>query len=196
MDPTVAARRLLGARLTHRSTEGAVSVRLTEVEAYAGSGDPASHAFGGPTARNSAMFGPPDRLYVYRSHGLHWCANITCASPDEARGVLPGAILLRAGEVIVGAELALRRRGRAIAPHQLARGPGNLARALGLTGDHDGAEISVGPIELTRSLEVPTPRCGPRVGVSRAADRPWRFWLPGDPTVSDYRRSPRAAPSG
>lgn len=185
---TVAAR-LLGAHLTHIAPEGTVTMRLTEVEAYAGPHDPASHAYRGPTARTEVMFGPPGRLYVYRSHGIHWCANVVTGVDGEA-----SAVLLRAGAVIEGADLVRHRRGPTIAERDLTRGPGRLCQALGITDEHAGADLLArGSLRL--SLFEPLPaasvRTGPRVGVSRAADRPWRFWIDGDPTVSAYRASPR-----
>lgn len=180
------APQLLGAVLRH----GPVAVRITEVEAYDGSHDPASHAYRGRTERNAVMFGPPGRLYVYLSHGLHWAANVVCGPADRASGCL-----LRAGEVVEGLELARSRRGRAT-DRDLARGPGRLTQALGITGGHRGADLfGEGPVELELAPAVPrSVAAGPRVGVSVEADRPWRFWLAGDPYVSAYRRSPRAAP--
>ncbi|MVA77198.1 DNA-3-methyladenine glycosylase [Auraticoccus sp. F435] len=180
------ARALLGAVLHGHG----VAVRITEVEAYAGPLDPASHAFT-RTPRSDIMYGPPLRLYVYRSYGLHHCANVVTGAEGEGE-----AVLLRAGEVVEGLELAVRRRGTED-PVRLARGPGNLCSALGLTLADLGADLTgARPPRLVRG-RPPSPAAvlsGPRVGVSRAADRPWRFWLAGEPTVSAYRRSPRAAP--
>ncbi len=180
------APRLLGGILRH----GGVAVRLTEVEAYAGLQDPASHAFRGPTPRTRVMFGPAGRLYVYFSYGNHCCANLVCGPDGEA-----SAVLLRAGEVVQGHETAAARRGIAD-PDRLARGPGNLARALGLTLADTGVDLDADPrFDWTPPIRRPRVRRGPRVGVSRAADRPWRWWIAADPTVSAYRRSPRAAPA-
>lgn len=179
------ARSLLGSTVRH----GRVTVRITEVEAYEGESDPASHAFRGPTPRTQVMFGPPGRLYVYRSHGLHWCANIVCG-PDG----LSSAVLLRAGEVLGGETEARTRRGT-VPYERLGRGPGNVASALGLTDALNGAAIWRAPLAWhaapagERSIST-----GPRVGVSGAADRPWRLWLTGEPSVSAYRRSARARP--
>ncbi len=175
---------LLGGLLQH----GPVVVRLTEVEAYGGASDPASHAYRGRTARTEVMFGPPGRLYVYFSYGMHWAANIVCGPDGTASG-----ILLRAGEVVAGLDVARSRRGGA-ADRDLARGPGRLTQALGITADHKGTPVlGGGPVTLTLdrqpAAQVST---GPRVGVSAAADRPWRFWLTGDRYVSSYKRSPRA----
>ena len=171
-DPLEVAPRLLGAVLTHAG----VSVRLTEVEAYDGPDDPGSHAYRGPTARNAVMFGPPGHLYVYFVYGMHHCANLV-TGPDGA----PGAVLLRAGEVVAGLDVARTRRPGST-DRDLARGPARLCRtlALDLTDNGIRAELVAGD----RSHEIST---GPRVGLRYAADRPWRFWITGDPTVSVYR---------
>ncbi len=174
---------LLGAVLRH----GEVAVRLTEVEAYDGAADPASHAFRGRTPRNEVMFGPPGHLYVYFSYGMHWAANIICGPEGAASGVL-----LRAGEVVDGLEAARSRRGAA-SERDLARGPGRLTQALGIRREHwgvcvlDGGQIRLEPGEAPESVSS-----GPRVGVSAEADRPWRFWVTGSRFVSDYKRHPRA----
>lgn len=177
---------LLGAVLRH----GEVAVRLTEVEAYAGLSDPASHAFRGPTPRNEVMFGPPGHLYLYFSYGMHWAANVVCGPDGTA-----GGCLLRSGRVIEGAELARERRHGA-PDRDLARGPGRLTQALGLAREHRGLDLFAGgPVRLepdddASEVEV---ACGPRVGVSQAADVPWRFWVAGSRYVSAYKRSPRAS---
>lgn len=183
---------LLGARLSATGPEGRVTVVLTEVEAYEGTADPASHAFAGPTGRNRVMFGEAGHLYVYRSHGLHWCCNLVTGNPGTA-----SAVLLRAGLVVEGEGIARERRGDRVADAGLARGPGNLGQALGITGADDGEDVISGRRLRLRFATGPGPTvlAGPRVGVSRAADRPWRFWIAGDPTVSAYRRSPRAPSS-
>jgi DNA-3-methyladenine glycosylase len=180
---------LLGAVLRHTDSEiGPVAVRITEVEAYDGAEDPASHAYRGKTARNAVMFGPAGRLYVYFSYGLHWAANVVCGPEGTASGAL-----LRAGEVVGGLDLARARRG-AVADRDLARGPARLCQALGIEAVHRGADLlGGGPLMLECPGRRPdVVRSGPRVGVSAEADRPWRFWIAGDPYVSDYRRSPRA----
>lgn len=181
------ARRLLGGVLRHDG----VGVRLTEVEAYHGGKDPASHAYRGRTPRNEVMFGPPGHLYVYFSYGAHHCANLVCGTDGVA-----SAVLLRAGEVVEGYDLACERRGTHEA-RRLARGPGNLTQALGLTladnGAAPGSDVRFGWSPPAGRVRVST---GPRVGVSQAADRPWRFWVTDDPTVSAYRRSPRAPAPG
>ena len=176
------APRLLGARLTH----GGVTVRLTEVEAYDGANDPASHAYRGPTARNDVMFGPPGRLYVYFSYGIHWCANVVCGPEGTA-----SAVLLRAGTVVDGHERARARRGGR--PEEaLARGPANLTQALGIGRTEDGLDLDGRLVLPSRPVPAGDIVSGPRVGVSLAHDVPWRFWLRGDRSVSAYRRSPRA----
>jgi DNA-3-methyladenine glycosylase len=188
---------LLGAVLRHTTAEGTVAVRLTEVEAYAGERDPGSHAFRGRTARNGVMFGPPGRLYVYLSYGLHHCCNVVVGPEGEA-----SAVLLRAGEIVEGVELARSRRRAAARDRELARGPGRLCGALGVASAHNGVDLRRGPLTLTvadhTDHAAAQVRTGPRVGLRLAADVPWRFWLEGEPTVSAYKRSPRAerAPGG
>lgn len=188
---------LLGAIVEHRSSDGVVAVRLTEVEAYAGPGDPGSHARSGVTPRTAVMFGPPARLYVYFSYGMHWCVNVVCGPDGSA-----SAVLLRAGEVVAGHELARTRRPAAKVDRDLARGPARLASALGLDGALDGAALgaarSSSAVRLLPHREpVGRVRCGPRVGVSGPGGDgeryPWRFWLDGDPTVSTYRPGVRRA---
>jgi DNA-3-methyladenine glycosylase len=171
-DPLEVAPRLLNAVLTR----GGVSLRLTEVEAYAGHDDPGSHAHRGRTDRNAVMFGPPGHLYVYFVYGMHHCANIVTGPAGEA-----GAVLLRAGEVVSGIELARVRRPGA-SDRDLARGPARLCRALGIDLSDNGTRIDL--VAGERPLQT---SCGPRVGLRHAAERPWRFWVSGDPTVSTYR---------
>jgi DNA-3-methyladenine glycosylase len=192
-DPLTAAQRLLGASLTGRG----VSAIIVEVEAYGGPADgpwpdAASHSFRGPGVRNSLMFGPAGRLYTYRSHGIHVCANVVCATNGVA-----GAVLLRAAAVEAGADVAHRRRGDSIREVALARGPGNLCSALGITMDDNGIDLldQSSPVRLTLG-KGRAGVDGPRIGVSKAADRQWRFWLAGRPEVSSYRRSPRAPAPG
>lgn len=192
-DPLTAARSLLGASLT----AGGVLARIVEVEAYGGPPhgswpDPAAHSYRGRTDRNAVMFGPPGRLYVYRSHGIHFCANISCGAEGEG-----AAVLLRAAVIDSGADVARARRGPSRASHMLARGPGNLCSAMSITLAHNGIDVfardSPVGIRLGWSRDCLS---GPRVGVSRAADRHWRLWLPGYPEVSAYRRSARAPRPG
>ncbi len=188
-DPLLVARRLLGAVLVHRSPHGTAAVRLSEVEAYAGVDDPGSHAFRGLTRRNAVMFGPPGHLYVYFTYGMHWCANVVTGTDGVA-----AAVLLRAGEVVRGVELAAARRPAVSDPLDLARGPARLCSALGLDGGHDGDDLCRpgGRLQLLTDGGVAGPvATGPRVGVAGDGgdgDRyPWRLWLTQDPTVSRYR---------
>lgn len=169
--PLEVAPRLLNAVVRH----GGVAVRLSEVEAYDGPNDPGSHAYKGMTRRNATMFGPAGRLYVYFTYGMHHCANLV-TGPDGD----PGAVLLRAGEVVEGIELARERRN-GCTDRDLARGPARLCQALGLDRDDDGISAVIEPGPPPSAVET-----GPRVGLRHAAERPWRFWIAGDPTVSRY----------
>lgn len=179
------ARSLLGAEVWCDAAGAPVCVRLTEVEAYDGAGDPGSHAYRGATARNTVMFGPPGRVYVYRSYGLHWCMNVVCGPPGRA-----AAVLLRAGEVVNGVETARLRRPTAD-ERDLARGPACLTAALGVSGACDGVDATTAEssLQLRAGSRVPDERVrsGPRVGLSAAAEWPWRFWVDGDLSVSPYR---------
>jgi DNA-3-methyladenine glycosylase len=202
---TEVAPELLGCVLWHDDPAGLVAVRLTEVEAYQGPADPASHAFRGQTARNAVMFGAPGYAYVYFTYGMHFCVNLVCQPAGQAE-----AVLIRAGQVVVGAELAgQRRRGRAadlasdlavagadgsrkIREVDLARGPGRLCQALGIDRALDGADVcgpdsplGVGP--PVTAISRGQIRTGPRVGISQATDRPWRYWLADDDHVSIFR---------
>ena len=182
---------LLGWRLSHTTADGTVTVVLTEVEAYLGASDPASHAYRGPTERNAVMFGEAGYLYTYRSYGIHWCCNVVTAEAGRA-----SAVLLRAGHVVEGHELARVRRGERISERALARGPGCLGQALGLTGEQYGADLMDSGAVCLRPGDAVAParvESGNRVGVRLAADVPWRFWISADPTVSAYRRNPRAS---
>ncbi|MFJ6435214.1 DNA-3-methyladenine glycosylase [Streptomyces sp. NPDC091416] len=184
---------LLGSVLTCKTPEGTVSITITETEAYSGTADPASHAYRGRTPRNAVMFGPAGHLYVYRSHGLHWCANVVTGTDGIA-----SAVLVRAGRVVEGEDLARRRRGETVEGPRLARGPGNFCQALGITAEHNGADLLAGTsVRLSGGERVPAAliQTGPRVGVSKAHDWQHRFYLAGDATVSAYRLSPRARPS-
>lgn len=179
---TEVAPRLLGAVLHGRDA----SVRLTEVEAYLGEHDPGSHAYRGRTRRNATMFGPAGHLYVYFTYGMHVCANVVCGPEGSPMGVL-----LRAGEIVAGIEAARARRTTSRSDADLARGPGRLGVALGIRLSDDGARLG----ELYRLELAPHPvphvATGPRTGVSGpggSADYPWRFWIPGDPTVSPYKK--------
>ncbi|HYO04795.1 MAG TPA: DNA-3-methyladenine glycosylase [Mycobacterium sp.] len=191
-DPVSAAQLLVGALLTGRGASAVV----VEVEAYGGPPDgpwpdAAAHSFRGRGGRNAVMFGAPGRMYAYRSHGIHVCANVVCGEEGVA-----AAVLLRAAVVTDGFDIAHARRG-AVTSAALARGPGNLCSALGITMEDNGIDLCDGRglvgLELSAARPVVS---GPRVGVSKAADRPWRFWLAECPQVSSYRRSPRAPAPG
>ncbi|MEV7632682.1 DNA-3-methyladenine glycosylase [Microbacterium sp. NPDC089318] len=200
--PVDVAPRLLGAELRTVVDGVETALRITEVEAYHGRGtgdvpDPGSHARMGPTARNATMWGEPGHLYVYLSHGIHSCINVVCGPEGTA-----GGVLLRAGEMVEGADAAAQRRGVAapltrIALRDLARGPGRLGQALGLRHAlHDGidfvsgAEQNGASARLSWGEPVSDVSAGPRVGVAGIAGTmafPWRFWITGDPTVSPFR---------
>jgi DNA-3-methyladenine glycosylase len=174
---------LLGAVLT---VDG-VAIRLTEVEAYEGEADPASHAWRGRTPRNAVMFGKAGRLYVYLSYGIHSCVNVVCDVEGTA-----SAVLLRAGEVVAGEEAVRMRRGH-VPYARLASGPGNLGSALALTAADSGLVLG----SVRASLVAGPPGeivTGPRVGISRAVDTSWRFWLAGEPSVSLKGRPARVSP--
>lgn len=175
-----------------------VAVLLTEVEGYGGEDDPGSHAFRGRTRRNAAMFGPPGTVYCYRIYGMHVCLNLVCGPVGEAR-----AVLVRAGVVVEGLDLARLRRARpdgtAPADAALARGPANLVRALGIRLDHDGSSLTGSPGTGIALTWTPTAgrrlASGPRVGVSGEGGdprlHPWRHHVTGEPSVSRYRAAPR-----
>jgi DNA-3-methyladenine glycosylase len=185
---------LLGCVLEHETADGLVAVELTEVEAYTGASDPASHAYRGRTARNAVMFGPPGHAYVYFTYGMYFCVNLVCAGNGSA-----SAVLLRAGRVITGEDLARERRTKraaAVSFRDLARGPGRLCLALDIDRSLDGTDVCAAgsPLRMRwpearttdRSAQIRV-ASGPRVGVSSAAEVPWRFWIEGEPTVSPYR---------
>jgi DNA-3-methyladenine glycosylase len=181
------APRLLGAVVRHAG----VAVRLTEVEAYAGTGeDPGSHAHRGRTRRNAVMFGPAGRAYVYFTYGMHWCLNVVTGEEGHA-----SAVLLRGGEVVEGVETARERRP-GVRDRDLCRGPARLCRALAVDGALDGADVQSegSPLRLLPA-SAPTAAAvlaGPRVGVAgEGALTPWRFWLADEPTVSPYRPAVR-----
>jgi len=183
------AAELIGCRLVRRLANGdRLILRLVEVEAYLGDGsDPASHAHRGRTPRNQTMFGPAGRVYAYRSYGIHTCVNVVCGESGKA-----SAVLLRAGEPIVGASHMRKLRGLAKASslELIARGPGRLAQALGLELDDDGRSLLRAPLTLHQpdsSLQAPRVERGPRVGITQAADLPYRFFEPESPWVSVFR---------
>ncbi len=204
--PTQAAPSLLGCLLTVSTPEGAVTVRLTELEAYGDQGeDPGAHSYRGRTERNAALFGPPQHTYVYLNYGIHRCLNLVAHEPDSA-----GGLLVRAAEVVDGRGLAVLRRGRDTGARLLS-GPGNLGQGLGITlamghtpvaltaaavpggtPPHDDGRAPSSFVLAPPPAGSPTPQVstGPRVGVSGeggSARFPWRYWLTGDPTVSRYR---------
>lgn len=163
-----------------------IVLRIVETEAYLAQEDAASHAYPGLTRRNKSMFGPVGHGYIYRSYGMHLCFNVVCHEEGQA-----GAVLIRAGEVIEGADRASRRRGR---DSDLANGPGRLGQALALTLDLDGTCLLSGPLRLQPPGQPVGPvASGPRIGISKAVDLPLRFWLQGSPHVSKGRPGPAAA---
>ena len=194
VSPLVVAPQLLGATVLVND----VSVRITEVEAYLGAADPASHAFKGETPRNATMFRAAGSVYVYFTYGMHYCMNIVCWPEGRA-----GGCLLRAGEVIDGEDLARERRPGVVRSRDLARGPANLTRSLAMSREWNGAPLFVdgellsdkdgkGIVVGDTPESVPPVQTGPRVGVSGIGGDgqlyPWRFWIPGDPTVSAYKK--------
>ncbi|MFZ0324265.1 MAG: DNA-3-methyladenine glycosylase [Actinomycetes bacterium] len=196
--PLEVAPDLLGRVVRCESADGVVAVRLAEVEAYAGmSQDPASHAHRGRTTRNATMFEAPGLLYVYFSYGMHWCVNVVCGRRGHA-----AAVLLRAGEVVEGVELARSRRVAARGDRELALGPARLAQALAITGGQDGLDpwapgLAVPLVTFHSGTAVPGEAVsrGPRVGVSgEGAATPWRFWVTDDPFVSRWRPGTAGAP--
>ncbi|HEX7996377.1 MAG TPA: DNA-3-methyladenine glycosylase [Streptosporangiaceae bacterium] len=204
------ARALLGCVLAHESADGLVAAEIVEVEAYRGESDPASHAFRGKTARNAVMFGEAGHAYVYFTYGMHFCVNLVCQQPGEA-----AAVLLRAGRVVEGVELAAKRRGarpvpvrsvagrsvaarevagRAVPDRELVRGPARLCQALAIGRAQNGADVCdpASPLRVLSpagfdGLPAAAISSGPRVGVRLGAEEPWRFWVTGEPTVSAYR---------
>lgn len=188
----IVAPQLLGAVLRR----GPVAVQLTEVEAYLGEADPASHAYKGLTPRCATMFGPPSHLYVYASYGIHRAGNLVC-SPDGTAG----GVLLRGARVLAGMDVVRERRGAKPVDEALARGPGNLGSAMGFDLNLNGLEVvqveepfdldqpvSDNALYLHEGDNVPEFRVGPRIGITKNADAPLRFWMPGDKTVTTPRR--------
>ncbi|MGR6963876.1 DNA-3-methyladenine glycosylase [Geodermatophilus sp. URMC 61] len=183
--PDAVAPTLLGCWVVTDRPAGRVALRLTEVEAYAGDGtDPAAHSHRGPTPRAAVMFGPPGRLYVYFSYGVHWCANVVVGA--EGQG---SAVLLRAGDVVVGEELAATRRPAARAARDLARGPARLTQALAIGPEDKDADLldPSSPVRLHRGDPPADVSAGPRIGISVATELPWRFWETGAGSVSPFR---------
>ena len=189
-DALEVAEGLIGCVIESRRPEGLASVRIVETEAYRGHLDPGSHGYRGITPRTEVMFGPPGRLYVYFTYGMHWCANTVCGRDGECQGVL-----LRAGEPVAGVELMRERRGGLANDRLLASGPGRLAQALGISKEHNGTSVVRGGevhiyrdalTEATRKLEVlQTKRIG--LGVGKGEDLPWRWVVAGHPHASRKR---------
>ena len=197
VDPVTVARRILGCDLVAPGEPGMdpVRLRIVEVEAYGGPAtgrhpDPAAHGFGGPTPRNRVMFGRAGRLYVYRSYGIHLCLNVSAEADGEG-----AAVLLRAAEVLEGEDSVVRRRSRTrssgVIAHRLAMGPGNLGAAVATDLADNGLDLCspTSPLRLHRGapLDDDAVMCGPRVGITIATVRPWRFWIAGSPSVSAFR---------
>ncbi len=191
--PSVAvARDLIGCYFA----KGSLLVRIVETEAYVGDGtDPASHAHNGETPRNSVMFGPPAHLYVYRSYGIHFCANIVCGDKP------PQAVLLRAAEPAEGEAVMRRHRGldKNASVHSILRGPGNFCKALGITLDHNGASLLSGPFSLHAPRKSDTAfqvGVSSRIGISKAMEHPYRFFATDSRHVSAHRRDVRSTRKG
>ncbi|MCS5720339.1 DNA-3-methyladenine glycosylase [Herbiconiux sp. CPCC 205763] len=183
---------LLGCVLKKSDDDGAVAIRITEVEAYAGERDPGAHSFRGRTARNATMFGPAGHIYCYFTYGLHHAINLVTTGADRPYGCLVRAGLVIEGQHLARARRAARRRSP-VSDRELARGPGNVAQVFDVTLADNGDDLFGGAWEFLVA-DAPRdfqPAVGPRVGVSGrggdAGEFPWRFWIPGDPTVSAYR---------
>lgn len=189
-DALTVARELIGCVFVHDGPTGRLAVRLVETEAYRGSIDPGSHGYRGPTPRTETMFGPPGRLYVYFTYGMHWCVNVVCARPGVCE-----AVLLRAGEPVRGIEVMRALRGGLADDRLIASGPARLAQALGIDKRHDGATLLRGGAfwiaedaatdSLRRSEVAQTVRIG--LGKGRGDEIPWRFVAPGHPHASRRR---------
>lgn len=183
-DPRVVAPELLNKLLVH---EDGRAGRIVEVEAYCGPEDPAAHTYAGKTRRNATMFGDGGHLYVYFTYGMHWCANAVCGEEGEGVGVL-----IRAMEPVTGMEAMRQARGNPAREREIGSGPARLAQAMGITGKLDGADL----VQADRGIWVadddtpapPKPVAGPRIGISKAIDHPWRWHVSGNPHVS---RSPQ-----
>jgi DNA-3-methyladenine glycosylase len=176
------ARDLLGAYLTARSPEGDVTLRITEVEAYGGADDPGSHAYRGRTARNAVMFGPPGFAYVYRSYGIHWCLNFVCEPKGSA-----STVLIRALEPTAGIPTMRRRRG-VVEERLLCSGPGRLCAALGITDAHNGLALDRPPFAIFGRADAAEVIAGPRIGITKAVEQPWRYGLKGSRFLSKPMR--------
>jgi DNA-3-methyladenine glycosylase len=174
---TLVARELLGATLLVDGVGGVI----VETEAYHPT-DPASHSFRGPTPRNAAMFAGPAKVYVYRSYGIHWCVNFVCRDAS--------AVLIRAIEPTHGLDAMATRRGLA-GPEKLCSGPGRLCQALAIDRSHDGLPLASPPFALSPATRPPPIVIGPRIGITKAVDRPWRFGIAGSAFLSRRFRNPQ-----
>ena len=189
------ATELLGKVLVHRTSAGVAAGMIVETEAYIGEDDPACHAAPGPTLRNAPLYGPPGLAYVYLNYGIHYLVNAV----TEAEGH-PAAVLIRALEPVDGERLMMKRRapeGRHIDTADLCRGPGNLTRALGITLADNLLDLSVRPGSASassrlsiedRGMTVGEIASGPRIGITVGVDKPWRFWVAGNRSVSGRKR--------
>jgi DNA-3-methyladenine glycosylase len=182
---------LLGKLIVHDEPgAGRIALRLVEVEAYAGSEDPGSHGYRGPTARNATMFGAPGHLYVYFTYGMHWCANVVCGRTGWS-----SAVLLRGGAPVAGIDAVRARRPAARRDRDLCSGPARLAQALGLTRAHDGIDLVRGPLRILDDGVPPPeePGVSARIGLAagKGDEHRWRWYVPGDPNVSPGRAALR-----
>jgi DNA-3-methyladenine glycosylase len=190
-DPALVSRELLGAVLECRSREGVASGRIVETEAYMGPHDPACHAVAGNTARTRSLFEEPGTSYVYLIYGMYWCFN--AVTREKGFG---SAVLVRALEPIAGEELMEKRRPRAKSRHELTNGPGKLCLALGIDAGHDGLSLDEPPLRIIAGESVPDRQVivSPRIGITKAADWPLRFFIAGNPFVSKTPRAFRQSP--
>jgi len=175
------ARALLGKTLVRRTAEGVTAGIIVETEAYVAAIDPAAHAYRGQTPRNRSMFGPPGHAYVYRIYGMHVCLNVVTEPAGQA-----AAVLIRAVEPTCGRELMRARRGAGVPDRDLCRGPGRLCQAFAITLALDGASLHGPELWVAETLggAPPAAAASPRIGISHAADWPWRFYVPGNRYVS------------
>lgn len=180
-DSSSVARQLIGVTVLVDGVGG----RIVETEAYDRL-DPASHTYGGMTPRNVAMFGPPAHAYVYRSYGIYWCLNFVCREAGHGAGVL-----IRAIEPLAGIDAMRERRG-VEELRRLCSGPGKVCQALGITQRHNRLALDAPPFTLLARAEAFAVQAGPRIGISRAMETPWRFVLAGSPYLSKPMRAPAA----
>lgn len=188
LDAASVAQQLLGAYLLHHTPHGLVGGKIVETEAYLGAKDEASHAFRGQTPRNSVMFGPPGRAYIYFTYGMHYCLNVVTAALGVAE-----AVLIRALEPTNGLSIMQANRGQE-SEFMLCNGPAKLVQALGVSAQINGHALDQEPltIQFPEKRHLPKIMSGPRVGISRAADIPLRFWIADNPYVSVYKAHPKS----